>query len=42
MVVKKKNGKDTEVQEGYIGHIIPFELVQDSYFKEEKAKTASV
>lgn len=40
MVVKKKYGKDTEVQEGYIGHIIPFELVQDSYFKEEKAKTA--
>lgn len=28
MVVKKKNGKDTEVQDGYIGHILPFELVQ--------------
>lgn len=23
MVVKKKNGKDTEVQDGYIGHILP-------------------
>ena len=28
MVVKKKNGKDAEVQDGYIGHILPFELVQ--------------
>lgn len=28
MVLKKKNGKDTEVQDGYIGHILPFELVQ--------------
>lgn len=36
MVVKKKNGKDVEVQEGYIGHIIPFDLVQDAYFKSEK------
>lgn len=28
MVLKKKNGKDTEVQDGYVGHILPFELVQ--------------
>ena len=28
MVVKKKNGKDTEVQDGYVGHVLPFELVQ--------------
>lgn len=28
MVIKKKDGKDQEVQEGWIGHIIPFELVQ--------------
>lgn len=28
MVVKKKNGKYTEVQDGYIGHVLPFELVQ--------------
>jgi len=35
MVIKKKNGKDPEVQEGWIGHIIPFELVQKSYLKEE-------
>lgn len=28
MVIKKKNGKDVEVQEGWKGHILPFELVQ--------------
>jgi len=35
MVVKKKNGKDQEVQEGWIGHLLPFELVQETYLKEE-------
>ena len=28
MVIKKKDGKDIEDQEGWIGHILPFELVQ--------------
>lgn len=28
MVIKKKDGKDHEVQEGWKGHILPFELVQ--------------
>jgi type I restriction enzyme M protein len=28
MVIKKKDGKDVEVQEGWKGHILPFELVQ--------------
>lgn len=28
MVIKKKDGKEHEVQEGWVGHIIPFELVQ--------------
>lgn len=28
MVVKKKNGKDAEVQDGWKGHILPFDLVQ--------------
>ena len=27
MVIKKKDGKDEEVQDGYVGHVIPFELV---------------
>ena len=30
MVEKKKNGKDVEVQEGWIGRVIPFELVQET------------
>ena len=28
MIVKKKNGNDEEVQDGWIGHIVPFELIQ--------------
>ena len=28
MVVKKKDGKDEEVQDGYVGHVIPFDLIQ--------------
>lgn len=35
MVTKKKNDKEVEVQEGYIGHVIPFELVQSEYFNDE-------
>lgn len=35
MVTRKKNGKDEEVQEGYVGHIIPFELVQRILLNEE-------
>ncbi len=35
MVLKKKNGKEQEVQEGYKGHIIPFELVQKTFLKDE-------
>ena len=33
MVIKKKDGKDVEVQDGYVGHIIPFELVQKTHLK---------
>lgn len=35
MVVKKKDGKESEVQEGWIGHVIPFELVQQRFFRAE-------
>jgi type I restriction enzyme M protein len=35
MVIKKKNGKDVEVQEGWIGHIMPFDLVQGTFLKDE-------
>lgn len=38
MVIKKKNNKEVEVQEGYIGHIIPFSLVQDTMLKDETDK----
>jgi type I restriction enzyme M protein len=33
MVLKKKDGKDVEVQEGWIGRIMPFKLVQETYLK---------
>jgi type I restriction enzyme M protein len=35
MVVKKKDGKDVEVQDGWIGHIIPFDLVQETFLKDK-------
>lgn len=30
LVIKKKNGREEEVQEGWCGHILPFNLVQSS------------
>lgn len=38
MVLKKKNGKDQEVQEGWKGYIIPFELAQTRYLADELEK----
>ena len=35
MVIKKVKGKDQEVQEGWVGRIMPFELVQETYLKKE-------
>jgi type I restriction enzyme M protein len=35
MVVKKKDGKDSEVQDGWVGHVIPFVLVQEKYLPEK-------
>ncbi|AKX53069.1 type I restriction-modification system subunit M [Thiopseudomonas alkaliphila] len=35
IVTKKKDGKDIEVQDGWKGHIMPFELVQKTYLREE-------
>ena len=34
MVVKKKNGKDVESQDGWVGHVLPFELVQKAFFAD--------
>jgi type I restriction enzyme M protein len=35
LVLKKKGGKDQEVQDGWAGHVIPFELVQSTILKNE-------
>ncbi len=35
MVIKKKDGKDKEVQEGWKGHVLPFSLVQETYLAAE-------
>lgn len=34
-VIKKKDGKDVEVQDGWKGRILPFELVQLAHHKQE-------
>ena len=36
LVMKKKNNKEQEVQEGWKGHIIPFELIANTILKEDK------
>ena len=41
MVIKKKAGKDTEVQEGWLGRIMPFDLVQNTYLNAELLKLQS-
>ncbi|MGP0940482.1 N-6 DNA methylase [Serratia sp. CY74664] len=35
IVIKKKDGKDTEVQDGWKGHILPFDLVQQTYLRDD-------
>ena len=35
MVLKKKDGKDQEVQDGWSGHVIPFDLMQSTILKAE-------
>ncbi|MFV4929129.1 type I restriction-modification system subunit M [Lactobacillus delbrueckii] len=35
MVVKKKKGKNVEVQEGWKGHILPFDLVERVFLKND-------
>lgn len=37
MVSKKKDGKDQEVQEGWVGHIIPFALAQEALLPDTLA-----
>lgn len=38
MVIKKKNGREQEIQEGWKGHILPFELVQKNMLASELAE----
>jgi type I restriction enzyme M protein len=35
MVTKKKDGKEQEVQEGWVGRVMPFELVQGTYLNDK-------
>ncbi|MDY6419589.1 MAG: type I restriction-modification system subunit M [Succinivibrio dextrinosolvens] len=38
MVVKKKDNKEIEIQDGWKGHVLPFELVQNNCFQEDLNK----
>lgn len=40
IVVKKVKGNDTEVQDGWKGHIIPFDLVQQTHLSDDLAALA--
>ena len=40
LVVKKVKGNDTEVQDGWKGHIMPFDLVQQTYLSDDLAALA--
>lgn len=42
MVMKKKSGKDVEVQEGWIGHVLPFTLVQEKLLVADVAAIGSL
>lgn len=35
IIIKKKNGQDSEVQDGWKGHILPFDLVQQIYLSND-------
>ena len=41
MVIKKKDNKEQEVQEGWLGHIIPFDLAQKHLLVDELAALKS-
>lgn len=42
LVIKKKNNKEIEVQDGWKGHIFPFELVQEVYLQEQVQALATL
>ncbi len=41
LVIKKKDGKEQEVQDGWVGHIVPFALVQETLLKDAAEKIAA-
>lgn len=42
MVIKKKDDEEVEVQEGWEGHIIPFELIYNTRLQEETQRIISL
>ena len=42
LVIKKKDGKEQEVQEGWVGHIIPFDLAQVNLLSTENDELHSL
>jgi type I restriction enzyme M protein len=42
MVMKKQRGKEVEVQDGRVGHVLPFELVQRELLSDDAAKVAAM
>ena len=41
LIIKKKNGKDEEIQDGWTGHVIPFELVGETLLSDDYAALAA-
>lgn len=42
MVIRKKDGKDQEVQDGWAGHVIPFGLVQQAMLSKSVAEIKAI
>jgi type I restriction enzyme M protein len=42
MVIKKKDGREIEVQDGWIGHILPLELIQQHLLVKESNSVANL
>ena len=40
MVLKKQKGKEVEVQDGWVGHVLPFELVQHMLLADRASEVA--
>ena len=42
MVIKKQRGRDVEVQDGWVGHVLPFELVQRELLSDEASQVSAM